>query len=413
MSRALRFLVGVVLLLGGGCSSLAPLLSTPTPVPVSHPVSTPQSVATQTALPATEARILRVWLPPQFDPNGETESANLLKQRLIGFESQHPGLEIEVRIKAEDGEAGLLNSLSITSIAAHTALPDLIALPRPALEAAALKGLLHPIDGLSTALQDPDWYGYARQMGHIQNIGYGLPFAGDALALVYQPDIDALNNWNDIFVAKKTLVFPASDPQGLVGLCLYVSAGGEILDTTGLPTLDQNELIRVLTWVENGVSSGVLSPSLTNVITDAQALETFRSGDADIAITWAFNIPVESSLVPLPGLSDSNYSFATGWVWALAGSNAENQQMAIELAEYLVADDFIGDWTQDAGYLPTRPSGAVDRDSATVAIVESAQAIPSNDVLLVLGPLMQEALTRVLNGEQPEVVAGSVIEKLK
>jgi hypothetical protein len=47
------------------------------------------------------------------------------------------------------------------------------------------------------------------------------------------------------------------------------------------------------------------------------------------------------------------------------------------------------------------------------AIIESAYPIPSNDVMTVLGPLMQEALTRVLNGEQPEEVATSVVEKLK
>ena len=47
------------------------------------------------------------------------------------------------------------------------------------------------------------------------------------------------------------------------------------------------------------------------------------------------------------------------------------------------------------------------------ALVESAQPIPSNDVLSVLGHFMQDALIRVLNGEKPEVVAGNVIELLR
>jgi len=47
------------------------------------------------------------------------------------------------------------------------------------------------------------------------------------------------------------------------------------------------------------------------------------------------------------------------------------------------------------------------------AILESAHPIPSSDTLSVLGPLMQDALTRVLNGESPEEVAVSVIEALK
>jgi hypothetical protein len=47
------------------------------------------------------------------------------------------------------------------------------------------------------------------------------------------------------------------------------------------------------------------------------------------------------------------------------------------------------------------------------AILESAHPIPSNEVLAVLGPLMQEALTRVLKGEPPEDVAPSIVENLR
>ncbi|HEX9333639.1 MAG TPA: hypothetical protein VF896_17230, partial [Anaerolineales bacterium] len=95
------------------------------------------------------------------------------------------------------------------------------------------------------------------------------------------------------------------------------------------------------------------------------------------------------------------------------GSNPENQQLAVKLAEFLVKDDFISEWTRATGYLPTRPSSVPEEDRTMAAILESAHPIPSDDVLAVLGPLMQEALTRVLNGEQPEAVAESVVQKLK
>jgi hypothetical protein len=68
---------------------------------------------------------------------------------------------------------------------------------------------------------------------------------------------------------------------------------------------------------------------------------------------------------------------------------------------------------RETGYLPTRPSIVDDGDRTLTAILESAHPIPSSDVLAVLGPLMQEALTRVLNGEKPEDVAGSIVEKLR
>jgi len=397
---------GLFLLLAG-CSSLAPLLSSPTPDPVSQATSTPQLVLTQIAPIESDARILRVWLPPQFDPDGDTPSATLLKQRLADFESEHPGIEIEVRIKAEDGETSLLNSLSAASLAAPSNLPDLIALSRPDLESAALKRLLHPIDGLTSALDDPSWYPYARELGSIQNVGYGLPFAGDALVMIYRPEID-VSNWDAILAKGEPLVFFANDPQGLVGLSLYISAGGKILDEQGLPTLEEETLTRVLTLIEQGISANVFSPSLLNFETDAQALQAYRDGRANIAITWAVNEFGSGVIQSIPTLT-TPHVFANGWVWALAGSDPENQETAVELAEYLIAGEFIDEWMGESGYLPTR----ITQDADMNAILESAQAIPSNDALAVLGPLMQEALTRVLNGEPAEVVARSVIEKLK
>lgn len=423
MARALRITLYASLIFLAGCSSLAPFLASRTPTPVtviSTPeatleTSTPEPDATETPRPATGPRILRVWLPPQFDPNADTESANLLKQRLADFETQHPGLEIEVRIKAEEGEANILNALSVTSMAAPTALPDLVALSRPALEAAALKGLLHPIDGLSTTLQDPNWYGYARQLGEIENIGYGLPFAGNVFALVYRSDLGEFTNWKEILASEGVLAFPAGDPQGLVGLSLYASAGGEIVNSQGLPTLDQAVLTRLLSLIEDGLGASMLSPSLAIVGTDAQALQLYRDRNANMVITWASNYRLSSDekILALPGLDETPYSFATGWMWSLAGSDAENQALAVELAEYLIADDFIGEWTRAAGYLPTRPSSIDGQDPTIAALVESAKPIPSNDVLSVLGQLMQDALIRVLNGERPEAVAGSVVDSLK
>jgi len=422
MARTLRIIAKypfganyVLLVFLAGCSSLAPLLATPTPAPVKQATSTPQPEITQTAPPEIRPRVLRLWLPPQFDPNAATTSANILNQRLASFEAEHPGLEVEVRIKAEEGEAGLFNSLSVTSLAAPSALPDLIALSRPALEAAALKGLLHPIDGLSTTLDDPNWYGYARQLGHIQNTGYGLPFAGDALIFAHRSDFEEINSWEEILASENSLAFAAGDPQGLVGLSLYISAGGEFLDEQGNPALDQDILTRVLTLMADGVNAKVFSTLSVNVISNGQALEEYQSERANMAVIWAsnFRAPEDGLIMPLPGLDETTVSFATGWMWALAGSNPENQQLAVELADYLVADDFLGNWMGKAGFLPTRPSSVSEGEDAILPIIESAQPIPSTDILSVLGPLMQEALVRVLNGEQPEAVAGSVVEKLK
>jgi multiple sugar transport system substrate-binding protein len=410
-ARVLRITSYLILILLTGCASLAPLLSQPTPASVYEITPTPQPVpvATQTALPESGIRVLRIWLPPRFDPNAGTDSANLLKQRLADFEASHPRVKIEVRIKAEDGDTSLLNSLAITSAAAPAALPDLVALSRPDLEAAATKGLIHPVDGLSTVLQDPNWYPYARELGHVQNIGYGLPFAADALVMTHRPDL-AFNTWDEILSSKEVLVFPAGDPQALVALSLYVSAGGKLVDEQGAPILEAEPLTQVLTLIHNSVDGKVLLPALVNYETGAQAYQAYQDKRATLVIAWATDGSNSADAVQLvPSLDNTPHTFATGWVWALAGSDPELQQVATELAEYLIADDFVGAWLKDTGFLSTRLS----QNSEVDAILEAAHALPTDDVLSVLGPIMKQALTRILNGDQVQPVVQSVLEQFK
>lgn len=418
MSRIFRYVVFIGLLFSAGCASLEPILASltpPSPVPTPDATSTPPATATATITTPAESPVLRVWLPPQFHPSTGNDAATLLGERFAEFESEHPGLKLEIRSKKSGGEDNIVNALSLTNTAAPDALPDLILLARPDLEAAALKGLLHPIDGLSTSLEDPNWYAYAQQLAHIQNTGYGLPFAGDAMVLVYYPELGTLVTWEDVLNSEGHLVFPAGTLDGLAGLSLYASAGGKLQDAQGSLTLDEETLTRVLRLVEEAMSKEVFPASLANVTTEAQTLQIYRTGSANKGIIWMLNYrPREDgAITPLPGLGDTPFSYATGWVWALAAARPENQQVAMELAEFLVQDPFIGAWTGATGYLPARPSSVEANDRTMTAILESAHPVPSNDVLAVLGPLMQEALTRVLNGEEPEEVAGSVVEKLR
>lgn len=417
MPRLLRFVISAGLIFSAGCASLEPLLASltpPSPVPTKRSTSTPPPPPTETAPVEPQVSSLRIWLPAQFNPSAENPLAEMLARRLAQFEAQYPDLKIEVRLKKADAEGEILNALALTSAAAPRALPDLILLSRADMEAAALQGLLHPIDGLSTLLEDPNWYSYAQQLGHIQNTGYGLPFLGDALVFVYYPELGQIVTWEDILGSEGNIVLPADNPQALVGLSLYSSAGGEILDAQGLPTLEPEALTRVLRLVEEGITTEVFPPSLANVTNETQALQIYRTGNANKAIVWFLSYqPEDGALAPLPGLGELPYSYATGWVWALAGADPENQQIAVELAEFLVADDFLGEITRETGYLPTRPSMVEDGDRTLTAILESAHPIPSSDVMAILGPLMQEALTRVLNGEPAEDVAGSVIERLR
>jgi ABC-type glycerol-3-phosphate transport system substrate-binding protein len=359
---------------------------------------------------------LSIWVPPQFNPNLNNNASTLLKQRLASFEAEHPGIEIDVRIKSETGEADLLNSLSITSMAAPAALPDLIALPRPALETAAQKGLVRPLEGLSEELEGADWYPYARDLGKVEGTTFGIPFAGDGLVIMYRSDLVWIKTWDSILLSESQLIFAGADPQSQVGLSMYVSAGGELMDAQGNPTLDQEVLTRVLDVFARGRAATLFPDAAINIATEEQVMQEYRARRAEMAVAHfsQFRSSQDGLLQPLMGLDVEHLTFATGWVWSLAGQNSERQQLAVELAEYLTADEFLSRWIGQAGYLPTRPSVLDEADRETMTpIIDAAELVPPNEVLSVLGPIMQEALTRVISGEQSEVVARSVIEKLK
>jgi ABC-type glycerol-3-phosphate transport system substrate-binding protein len=362
---------------------------------------------------------LRVWLPPQFDPNAGIPSAELLKQRLSDFEDQHPGLKIEVRIKSD---ADITTILSTTSKAAPSAMPDLIALSYTDMQAAASAGFLHPLKGLTEILQDPDWYAFARELGHFQDTEYGFPFASNILLTVYHPSAfeQPLSSWESIFDSGNQMVFPASDPQAYFPLSLYLSAKGKLVDDQGAIILDEEPLVRVLTFYQHALETETIPPSIKDYRTDEESLQFFRDGEADLAVIWASSdISTQSGeYLPLLGLDDIHYSLGDGWVWALAGSGVENQPLAVELASYLVESSYMSAWTRASGSLPTRPQALNEWEDEKLKVsinevFQSAHPIPSEDVMLVVSPLLQEALMMIFNGEEPDVTAQSVIESMK
>ena len=420
-----RFLILAILLsLLAGCANISSLLSTPEPATASPSTNTPAATSTATTTPTITPggpHTLRLWVPPQFDPTAETPAATLLQKRLDEFVARRPGLQIEVRVKAESGTSGLLNALTDTRSAAPSILPDLVALSRADLEAATGKGLLHPLDGLTTLPDDPDWYPYARQMAHIQDSAYGLPFAGDALALVgYRYPLPSA--WSDI--KKDTLlIFPAADPQALFTLSLYLSAGGTLQDDQGRLALDENVMGQVLSLYQPFVENGLLPQNIVDYQNDEQAWNAFREQRGNLVVSWTSRFLKEQTLplalAPLPGLETGQYTLATGWSWALAGSNADNQSLAVELAEFLSDSQFLAEWTQAAGYLPTRPTALSSWSDARTQVVlsqaaESANLVPGEDLLVTVGPLFSEAVLSVLNGDKlPIEAARSAVEQLK
>jgi maltose-binding protein MalE len=315
-----------------------------------------------------------------------------------------------------------LDSLSTTSAAAPLGLPDLIALPRNELETAATSGLLQPFDDLTQAIDDPDWYEYARQLAHLQNNVFGLPFAGDALALVYRSSVIAAppSNWSKTLEGESSLVFPAADPRALFTLMLYQANGGATWDDQGLPYLDTDILSEVLAFYLEAEQNDIMPYWLTQYQDYNQVWETYTENHTDMTAAWTThyltNVFTDTQIAPIPTPGGTPFTLATGWVWALASPQEDRHELSTQLAVFLIDSTYLAGWTKAAGYLPTRPS-ALDAWTGNTPkenigkIAASAQLIPSADLLNSLGPPLQQATVQVLKEQNDPLSAAQTAAK--
>ncbi len=91
----------------------------------------------------------------------------------------------------------------------------------------------------------------------------------------------------------------------------------------------------------------------------------------------------------------------------------ERRPAAARLAEYLTDSSFLAQWTAAAGYLPTRPAALEGWSNGVLKtvfspITTSAQARPSTDLLASQGPVLKEAVLKMLKRESPPQDAAQV-----
>jgi ABC-type glycerol-3-phosphate transport system substrate-binding protein len=363
---------------------------------------------------------LILWVPPQFDPTAETLSADLFQSRLDEFVNRRPQTDIQVRIKSLEGEFGLLNSLELTESAAPILMPDLIALPRTLFEQAFSAGLVAPLDGYTETLADEDWFGYAHELAQIEGQIAGIPFGGDMMTLAYKNDSEEAppTDWNEVIAGGKAMAFPASDPRSLVTLAAYQSLEGNLRDEEGNPLLESDPLLDILSYYQTAQAANVMPYWLTQFETAEQVWASYQERQSTLAITWSSLIlnseSPNTSLSAVPTRDGVAFTFTDGWVWCVVISDAETEQIAVELAEFLTEPAYLNTWALEAGYLPVRPTGLENwSDTSHFSILNqllpSAVLIPDTELQVELGPRIRDAVVSVLKDQVEPTAALDVL----
>jgi len=406
MKKNITFLawVGVLILLVG-CSIFSEQESTETPEPTPPPRLAGTSVPEDRSI--TSPVTLQIWLPPQFDPTNGTDEGSLLQARLDEFTERHPGVRVEVRIKALDGSASLIESLIAADAAAPLVLPDLVAFPTEGFQIAAARNLIYPLESYLSSENGEDWYSFAEEMSLYNGQIFGQPFAGDALVMAYRPVVvgDPPTTWDEVLQIGRVFSFPAAEERALYTLALYESRAGELYDEDGSLQLNPTFLESVFNFYQKAEEANVMPYLLTQYTTDELSWQAFMENRTQMNITWVtryFNqAPEGISAAAIPTYDGVPFTLAAGWVWTLTGDDPDRHQQAVDLVEFLTEEEFLGLWTSAAGFLPPRPSSLAfwpqGSDQALASqILPSAAMIPDKSILDFLGNLLAQATIDIL-----------------
>jgi multiple sugar transport system substrate-binding protein len=391
-------------------SACAGILPTEAPTPPTA-TSNPQAGQTEAVEPTegqSQSTDLVVWLPPQFDPAAGGLAASMLQSRIGEFAGQHPQIRVQIRVKAEEGTGGMLDSLQQAQAAAPLALPDLVLLPHTQLSAAVNAGVSHPVTNMLGSTES--WYAFARDMAAVDGEIYAIPFAADALVAAFRPSaVESFPaNWSALLESQLTLGFAAADPDALFAIAQLISAEPIDSNTAGSFSPSQDTLNAVLSFIETGTERGNFPFWLNQYQTQEQSWQAFTEGRVPMVVTRmsrvldARNVDVIGA--PLPTDDGDAFALVHGWVWSVTSTQSESSQLATELAEFLTAPEFLAQWTAAAGLLPTQPASlaawAPDaRQALASQIVNGARAVPDETLLDLWGTPLSEAVIGLLKQE--------------
>ena len=142
-----------------------------------------------------------------------------------------------------------------------------------------------------------------------------------------------------------------------------------------------------------------------------------------MAVTWSSTLlgsdSPNTALAALPTKDSKPFTYADGWVWCLIPSDAETEQVAVELAEFITAEIYLSTWSLESGYLPARPSGMdswsdVSFYSTLQQLLPSAVLIPDIHLLDQLGTEVRDAVVAVLKDQaEPTNALAALLEAIQ
>jgi ABC-type glycerol-3-phosphate transport system substrate-binding protein len=415
--------VGLMLfvsLMIAGCS-----LGTNNPTPTATSTPTVQTVLpSEPSIQPNETRqSITIWIPPLLAP--ETSAGALLSDHLKTFEDAYALIDIDVRIKEENGPSGILETINSASIVAPSTLPEIVLLDPSNLNSAALKNLIEPLDDIVPIPETPEWYSFAIDASYVDGSYYGMPFISAAEAFAYRKESFEVEpkDWADLLGSAEPILIPLGDQTSKFTLIQYVAAGGGLFDDNGSPTIDPAILADLFMFYLSAKEDGQLPLYALQLQSAQEAWSMLIQGNTNAAV-----IPIE---VLHEALSDDVYLVApwptrdgTGVIptqtltWAVVVKNNEKFDHISQILQWLSDSTFQGKICETLGMIPAKPAALqawADTESSAILsrLVRVAVPEPNIEETTTFGPLLWSAVEDVLNDRStPEIAAESVSDQV-
>ena len=364
-------------------SLLMPLVSCssspPAPLPTVQAVTPTIDVAVTDGTPSpattpTADGITLSWWTPEFvSPQAAQPGGPLMESYLAGFTAAHENdIRVTPVLKARYGKGGVLDFLRTAQPVAPGILPDIVSLDVGELEHVAALGLLQPLDELLPAETLQALYPFARQAGRFGDQTLAVQYVADMEHLAYlRSRVEVVPpNWAELLQSNIPYLFPVASPQPLssvgpvdsvqpVFISQYLSAGGVQESGTRQLLLQDEPLLRVLTFYSEALAAGLLPAESSEINDLSDVWKAYVRGQTPMAHVSARRYLAEYGslqnvgFAAAPGWTGPAAPMTTGWALAIVTPDPKRQQAAAEFVAWLLHPEHAGPWPQATGWLPT------------------------------------------------------------
>ncbi len=354
---------------------------------------------------------LKIWLPEPLSPADNSAAAALWADQITAFEAANGDVEVIIRLKRPTDVGGILSTLRTASAVAPGAMPDLTLLRRSDLLNAHQYRVLQSLQNRPSAPSLDDMQPTAARLGRIDGDLYGVPYLVDIQHIAYYPAFVAPGNWTfeGIFAGSVRLTFPIGRTIGRSDMLIaqYLAMSDSQL------SLDSEALLALLRFYDRAGDDGLIDLLSLDYTTTSDYRARLGSGEIRAAVLSSTGfLALRSSgadlqFAPIPTADGTLAAPLDGWVWVLTTTDADRQEAALRLLNWLMNTDRQARLSQALGMLPsqrgalrlwTMPEGLSEYPAFADALV--ASAILPESLPAPTARALHTALIAVLTGER-------------